>query len=82
MILVSQVRALARRREVLATLVRRDLRVRYAPSSGNWGVEAFGQNVLDEEYIKDAGNTGDALGMPTFIAGRPAAYGVGFKLKL
>jgi len=58
-----------------------NLRVRYAPHSGNWGVEAFGENVLDEEYIKDAGNTGDALGMPTFIAGRPAAYGVVFKLK-
>ncbi|GLK48014.1 TonB-dependent receptor [Brevundimonas intermedia] len=59
-----------------------NLRVRYTPEGGNWGVEAFGENVLDEEYIKDAGNTGDALGMPTFIAGRPAAYGLVFKLKL
>ena len=56
--------------------------VRYAPGRGNWGVEAFGENILDEEYVKDAGNTGDALGLPTFIAGRPAAYGVVFKLKL
>ncbi|MDK2746894.1 MAG: TonB-dependent receptor [Brevundimonas sp.] len=59
-----------------------NLRIRYTPDSTNWGVEAFGENVLDEEYIKDAGNTGDALGMPTFIAGRPAAYGLVFKLKL
>lgn len=59
-----------------------NLRIRYAPDSTNWGVEAFGENILDEEYIKDAGNTGDALGMPTFIAGRPAAYGLVFKLKL
>ncbi|WP_333895809.1 TonB-dependent receptor [Brevundimonas aurantiaca] len=59
-----------------------NLRVRYTPEGGNWGVEAFGENVLDEKYIKDAGNTGDALGMPTFIAGRPAAYGLVFKLKL
>ncbi len=58
-----------------------NLRVRYAPASGNWGVEAFGDNLLDEEYIKDAGNTGDALGMPTFIAGRPATYGVGFTVR-
>lgn len=57
-----------------------NLRVRYAPDGANWGVEAFGENLLDEEYIKDAGNTGDSLGMPTFIAGRPAAYGVVFKL--
>ncbi|RYG09886.1 MAG: TonB-dependent receptor, partial [Caulobacteraceae bacterium] len=59
-----------------------NLRVRYIPDSGAWGVEAFGENVLDEEYIKDAGNTGDGLGMPTFIAGRPASYGLVFKLKL
>ena len=59
-----------------------NLRIRYAPSSQNWGVEAFGENILDEKYIKDAGNTGDALGMPTFIAGRPASYGLVFKLKL
>ncbi|MFN3836223.1 MAG: TonB-dependent receptor [Brevundimonas sp.] len=59
-----------------------NLRVRYAPDGAAWGVEAFGENILDEEYIKDAGNTGDALGMPTFIAGRPASYGLVFKLKL
>lgn len=59
-----------------------NLRIRYAPASQNWGVEAFGENILDEKYIKDAGNTGDALGMPTFIAGRPASYGLVFKLKL
>ncbi|MGA0546710.1 TonB-dependent receptor [Brevundimonas sp. VNH65] len=58
-----------------------NLRVRYAPASGNWGLEAFGDNILDEQYIKDAGNTGDALGMPTFIAGRPATWGVGFSLR-
>ena len=59
-----------------------NLRIRYAPASQNWGVEAFGENILDEKYIKDAGNTGDALGMPTFIAGRPSSYGLVFKLKL
>lgn len=58
-----------------------NLRVRYAPASGNWGLEAFGDNILDEKYIKDAGNTGDALGMPTFIAGRPATWGVGFTVR-
>lgn len=58
-----------------------NLRIRYVPNSGNWGVEAFGDNILDEEYIKDAGNTGDALGLPTFIAGRGASYGVGFTVR-
>lgn len=59
-----------------------NMRVRYVPDSANWAVEAFGENILDEEYIKDAGNSGDSLGMPTFIAGRPASYGMVFKLKL
>ena len=57
-----------------------NLRVRWDAGSGDWGVEAFGENILDEEYIKDAGNTGDALGIPTFIAGRGATYGVGFRV--
>ena len=52
-----------------------NLRVRYTPDSANWGVEAFGENVVDEDYIKDAGNTGDSLGLPTFIAGEPRTYG-------
>lgn len=33
-------------------------------------------NVLDKEYIIDAGNTGDAFGIPTFIAGAPRFFGV------
>ncbi len=53
-----------------------NLRVRYTPDHGNWSVEAFGDNLLDEEFIKDAGNTGDSLGLPTFIAGEPRTYGV------
>ena len=33
-------------------------------------------NALDEEYIIDAGNTGGAFGIPTFIAGLPRLMGV------
>lgn len=39
-------------------------------------IELFANNLLDENYIKDAGNTGDAIGFPTFIAGEPRMYGV------
>lgn len=53
-----------------------NLRLRYRPASDGWSVEVFGDNLLDEEYIKDAGNTGDGLGLPTFIAGEPRTYGV------
>ena len=33
-------------------------------------------NVLDENYIIDAGNTGGAFGIPTFISGMPRLFGV------
>ncbi len=32
-------------------------------------------NTLNEEFIVDAGNTGGAFGIPTFIAGAPRFYG-------
>ena len=57
-----------------------NLRLTYTPDNANWQVSAFGSNLLDEEYIKDAGNTGDAFGIATFIAGEPRYYGVGFSV--
>ncbi|HTU09636.1 MAG TPA: TonB-dependent receptor [Allosphingosinicella sp.] len=39
-------------------------------------LEAFVTNLFDEEYVLDAGNTGDAAGMPTFIGGAPRLYGL------
>jgi outer membrane receptor protein involved in Fe transport len=38
-------------------------------------------NVLDEEFIVDAGNTGGAFGIPTFIAGAPRFFGLQVKAK-
>ncbi|GAA0620918.1 TonB-dependent receptor [Brevundimonas kwangchunensis] len=58
-----------------------NLRVRFTGEAGDWSVEAFADNLLDEEFIKDAGNTGDSLGMPTFIAGEPRTFGVVIGLK-
>ena len=52
-----------------------NIRIRYVPTGANWSVEAFGDNLTDEAFIKDAGNTGDSLGLPTFIAGEPRTYG-------
>lgn len=39
----------------------------------------FMNNALDKEYIIDAGNTGGAFGIPTFIAGAPRFFGVQLK---
>jgi iron complex outermembrane receptor protein len=51
-------------------------RAGYALSGGKYRAELFVENLFDKEYIKDAGNSGDALGLPTFIAGEPRTYGI------
>lgn len=44
----------------------------------SWEATFYMNNVLDEEYIIDAGNTGNTFGIPTYISGPPTFYG--FKL--
>ncbi|QJU57719.1 TonB-dependent receptor [Sphingomonas sp. AP4-R1] len=48
----------------------------FEPNSKAWRIEAYVENLFNKKYIKDAGNTGDSLGMPTFISGEPRFYGV------
>ncbi|GAB5349861.1 TonB-dependent receptor [Alteriqipengyuania sp. 357] len=36
----------------------------------------FVRNALDEDYLLDAGNTGGAFGVPTFIPAEPRLFGV------
>ena len=53
-----------------------DFKIRYdAPGEAYYAV-AFVENLLDEDYIIDAGNTGDSFGIPTFIAGSPRMVGL------
>ncbi|RZF65499.1 TonB-dependent receptor [Sphingomonas populi] len=58
-----------------------DARFGIEPKRGVWRLEAFVTNLLNKKYIKDAGNTGDALGLPTFIAGEPRFYGLAISFK-
>lgn len=58
-----------------------DLRVSYAPTGANWKVEAFGSNLGDTHFLKDGGNTGSDLGLPTYIPGEPRFYGVSFTIR-
>nr|WP_206185840.1 TonB-dependent receptor [Sphingosinicella sp. BN140058] len=37
---------------------------------------AFARNLLNEDYLLDAGNTGRAFGYPTFIPAEPRLYGL------
>jgi outer membrane receptor protein involved in Fe transport len=39
-------------------------------------IAGFIRNALDEDFLLDAGNTGGAFGIPTFIPGEPQFYGV------
>jgi len=43
---------------------------------GCFRIEGFVENLFNKDYIKDAGNTGDSIGMATFIPGEPRTYGV------
>lgn len=58
-----------------------NLRLTYQPEGKPWSIGIFVDNLLDQQYIKDAGNTGDALGIPTFISGAPRFAGASFTFK-
>lgn len=51
-------------------------RIGVEASSGRWSVVARADNLLDFDYVIDAGNTGGAFGTPTFIAGPPRFWSV------
>ena len=53
-----------------------NVRFGFESESGHWSVEGFVNNALDEEYLIDAGNTGDSFTIPTFIRGAPRLIGV------
>jgi outer membrane receptor protein involved in Fe transport len=55
-------------------------RLGYAPGNGQWRIEAFVENVFDKDYLKDAGNTGDAIGLATGVPGLTRTYGINFRL--
>ncbi len=39
-------------------------------------ISAFARNLLNEDYLLDAGNTGGAFGIPSFIPAEPRLYGI------
>jgi iron complex outermembrane receptor protein len=53
-----------------------DLAVKFGNSGSFWRVELYADNIFDEEYLIDAGNTGGGFGIPTFVAGMPFIAGV------
>lgn len=59
-----------------------DARAGIETADGRWRIEAFVTNLFGQDYIKDAGNVGDSLGLPTFIAGPPRFYGASATLRI
>ncbi len=51
------------------------LRAGFSDSDERYRVQFYVNNLLDEEFVLDGGNTGGSLGSPTFIAGPPRMYG-------
>jgi len=45
-------------------------------AEGKYELAGFIRNAFDEDYLLDAGNTGGAFGIPTFIPAEPQFYGV------
>ncbi|MFW8591745.1 TonB-dependent receptor [Glaciecola sp. 2405UD65-10] len=58
-----------------------DASVKIKPSAtSSYSVELYADNLFDEEFLIDAGNTGGGLGIPTFVRGMPQIYGLRFNL--
>ncbi|WP_164155305.1 TonB-dependent receptor [Sandarakinorhabdus rubra] len=53
-----------------------NLRAGVRDPDAKWEVIGFVNNLFDQEYLLDAGNTGGAFGIPTFIRGLPQLFGV------
>jgi outer membrane receptor protein involved in Fe transport len=58
-----------------------NLRAGIELDGGRWVIEGYAENLLDREYLIDAGNTGGGFGIPTFIPGPPRFYGGAIKVR-
>jgi len=55
-----------------------DTNIKLSPKQRKWQVEFYADNLFDEEYLIDAGNTGGGLGIPTFVRGNARTAGIRF----
>ncbi|KCZ54906.1 hypothetical protein HY29_01500 [Hyphomonas beringensis] len=58
-----------------------NLRVGFDSASERWGAYVLGENIFDEEYLIDVGNTGGAFGLHTIIRGKPQMLKAGVYFK-
>lgn len=53
-----------------------NLRAGWRSPKSRWEVTATADNLLEEDYLIDAGNVGGSFGIPTFVAGDPRRIGL------
>ncbi len=53
-----------------------NLRASWRSPRDRWEIAAYADNLLDRDYLIDAGNFGANFGIPTVIRGQPATYGL------
>nr|WP_321360381.1 TonB-dependent receptor [uncultured Hyphomonas sp.] len=58
-----------------------NLRVGFDAASERWGAYVLGENIFDEEFLIDVGNTGGAFGLSTIIRGKPQMVKAGVYVK-
>ncbi len=50
-------------------------------ADNRYEISAFARNIFNSRYLLDAGNTGGAFGIPSFIPGEPRFYGLKMSAK-
>ena len=58
-----------------------DAKLGFDSADGAWSASIYIENALDEEYLIDAGNTGGAFGILTYIRGVPRMVGAGLQYR-
>ncbi|MDC8830024.1 TonB-dependent receptor [Alteromonas gilva] len=55
-----------------------DVAIKLQAQNSPYAYEVYANNLFDEEYLIDAGNTGGGIGIPTNVRGMPQILGVRF----
>ena len=58
-----------------------NLTLAYRPARGAWEAAVFADNLLDRDYLIDAGNVGASYGLPTTVRGAPRMVGARFSAR-
>ena len=58
-----------------------DAKLGFDSADGAWSASIYIENALDEEYLIDAGTTGGAFGILTYIRGVPRMVGAGLQYR-